>query len=88
MPITCDRPMVNCAAAGDIANGRYAVHLVNNGASRPATLNGLPANLKELRIYVTDGRRGMKEGDRIPVADGSATFTLEGGTFTTLIGSL
>jgi hypothetical protein len=88
MPITCDRPMINCAAAGDIASGVYAVHLVNNGASRETTLTGLPANLKVLRIYVTDARRGMKEGHRIPVTNGSAQFMLEGGTFTTLIGAI
>jgi hypothetical protein len=88
MPITCDRPMISCAAAGDIVNGAYAVHLVNNGASRETTLSGLPANLKELRIYVTDARRGMKEGHRIPVTNGTATFMLEGGMFTTLIGTI
>ena len=88
MPITCDRPRLTCAAAGDIANGVYAVHLVNTGASRQTTLTGLPAGLKELRIYVTDGQRGMKEGERIAVTDGSAKFLLEGGTFTTVIGAM
>jgi len=86
MPLGCDRPMINCAAAGDIANGRYAVHLVNSGATRQTTLNGLPASLKELRSYVTDGQRGMQEGERIAITDGSARFLLEGGAFTTLLG--
>lgn len=62
------------------------MHLVNNGATRPAILAGLPANLKELRVYVTDAQRGMKEGDRIPVANGTARFTLDNASFTTLIG--
>jgi hypothetical protein len=88
LPITCDRPMLTCAAAGDIANDVYAVHLVNNGASRETTLTGLPPGLKELRVYVTDARRGMQEGDPIQVTEGSASFMLEGGTFTTLMGSL
>jgi hypothetical protein len=77
---------VVAAAFGDIANGVYAVHLVNNGATRPATLAGLPTNLKGLRIYVTDAQRGMKEGKRIPVADGTARFTLDTTSYTTLMG--
>jgi hypothetical protein len=86
LPMACDGSAVACAAFGDIANGVYAVHLVNNGATRPATLTGLPANLKELRVYVTDSRRGMKEGDRIPVAEGTAQLTLDTASYTTLIG--
>ena len=86
LPIACDGSAVACAAFGDIANGVYAVHLVNNGATRPVTLTGLPANLKELRVYVTDGRRGMKESDRLPVADGTVQFTLDTASYTTLIG--
>jgi hypothetical protein len=86
LPIVCDGSTVTCAAFGDIANGVYAVHLVNNGATRPATLTGLPATLKELRIYVTDSQRGMKEGDRAAVTNGVAQFTLDTASYTTLIG--
>jgi hypothetical protein len=88
LPTTCDGSAVNCAAFGDIANGIYTVHLVNNGAERPTTLSGLPANLKELQIYVTDGQRGMKESNRIPITNGTAKFTLNTASYTTLIGSL
>ena len=87
LPITCDRPNVTSAAFGNIAAGGYAVHIVNNGASRAATLNGLPAGLQEMRVYVTDSERGMKEGKRVPVADGKAQFTLEAVSFTTLLGA-
>jgi len=86
LPIVCDGSAVSSAAFGDIANGVYTVHLVNNGATRPATLAGLPSSLKELRVHVTDGQRGMKEGQRIPVANGTAQFTLDTACFTTLIG--
>ncbi len=86
LPISCDGSAVACAAMGDIANGVYAVHLVNNGATRPATLTGLPANLKELRVYVTDSQRGMKESARLPVASGTVQFTLDAASYTTLIG--
>jgi len=84
MPITGDRPAVTCAALGDNARGVYALHIVNNGATRQATLTGLPDNVKELRIYVTDTRRGMDEGERVPVSNGRAQFTLDATSFTSL----
>jgi len=85
LPIICNSANVTSAAFGDIARGRYAVHIVNNGATRAATLSGLPASLKELRIYVTDSARGMKEGKRVPVLKGRAQFMLEAASFTTLL---
>jgi hypothetical protein len=85
LSLTSNSASVTCAAFGDIANGVYAVHLVNNGATRSATLAGLPTELRQLRIYVTDGERGMKEGKRVPVINGKAQFMLEAASFTTLI---
>ena len=85
LPIQVNRPGVNCVAFGDIANGRYAVHVVNNGAARQTTLSGLPDHVKELRVFVTDSRRGMEEGRHIPVYDGVAQFTLDAASFTTLM---
>ncbi len=85
LPVTCDRPGLTCAAFGDIANGTYAVHIVNNGAARQATLTGLPQGVKELRLWVTDTRRGMQEGARIPVVEGKAVLPLDATCFTTLI---
>jgi hypothetical protein len=87
LPVSCSRPDVTCAALGDVANGRYAVHLVNNGASRPAILRGLPDGVKELRVYVTDATRKMEEGARVPVVNGSASVVLEPTSFTTLVGT-
>jgi hypothetical protein len=86
LPISCDNPNVTSAAFGNIAAVDYAVHLVNNGASRAATLSGLPAGLKELRLYVTDSERGMEEGKRVPVVNGKTQFTLDAVSFTTLLG--
>jgi hypothetical protein len=86
LPISCSRPDVTCAALGDTASGRYAVHVVNNGASHPATLRGLPDGVKELRVYVTDATRKMEEAARIPVANGSASLVLAPASFTTLVG--
>lgn len=86
LPVSCGSPLLNCAAFGNIAEGEYTVHVVNNGAGRPVTVTGLPAGVSELRIWVTDQRRGMEEEKRIPVVDGRAEFTIEPMSFTTLIG--
>ena len=85
LPITCRSPNITSAAFGHLVKGEYAVHIVNTGATRSAMLNGLPANVQALRIYVTDSARGMKEGKRVPVINGKAQFTLEAASFTSLI---
>lgn len=85
LPVKCGKPGLACAAFGNIAEGAYTVHIVNNGATRAATVTGLPADVTQLRIWVTDAQRGMQEGSRIPVADGKAQFTLEAMSYTTLI---
>ena len=85
LPAKCDRPGLVCTAFGDIASGVYSVHVVNQGAARPATLTGLPAEVKQLRVWVTDEKRGMQEGAPIPVANGKAQFTLDATSYTTLV---
>lgn len=85
LPVKCDRPGITCAALGNIANGQYTLHIVNNGGSRPATVSGLPDTVKELRIWVTDKQRGMQEGARIPVSGGKASFTVDATSYLTLI---
>ncbi|MGA3096248.1 MAG: hypothetical protein ABSF25_07330 [Bryobacteraceae bacterium] len=85
LPAKCDRPGLVCTAFGDIAAGVYSVHVVNKGAARPTTLTGLPAEVKQLRVWVTDEQRGMQEGAPIPVANGKAQFTLDATSYTTLV---
>jgi O-glycosyl hydrolase len=85
LPVNCGKPNVTCAAFGNIAEGVYTVHLVNNGATRTTTLTGLPASVKQLRLWVTDSQRGMQEGARVPVTDGKAEFQLDSTSFTTLV---
>src|SRR5579863_8568737 len=84
----CGKSGVTCAAFGNIAEGSYTVHMVNNGPTRPAMVAGLPTGLKELRMWVTDRKRGMEEMGRIRVEDGKAQFTIDTMSFTTLIGTL
>lgn len=85
LPITSSHAALTAAAFGDLANQRYAVHLVNNGAARLATLRGLPEHIKTLRLFVTDSMRGMQEGKRVAVTNGKAQFTLAAACFTTLM---
>ena len=84
LPITCQQPNITCTAFGNIADGIYAIHVVNNGASRPATLEGLPSQVKALKVYVTDDKRGMAEKASVEVSNGKAELTLDAVSFTTL----
>ena len=84
LPVSCDRPSISSAAFGDIANEKYAIHLVNNGTTRQVTLNGLPDNVTKLRMYVTNGQKSMEECNLIPVVNGVAEFTLESAGYTSL----
>ena len=72
-------------AFGDIKDGIYSIHIVNNGAARKVTLNGIPGNVKELNLYVTDQIRGMEKDKTIDVNNGIAEFTVDSACFTTLI---
>ena len=51
------------------------------------SVTGLPEQVKQLRIWVTDKQRGMQEGERIPVTGGKAQFTLDATSYVTLIGA-
>jgi hypothetical protein len=86
--VKCNRPGITCAALGNIAEGVYTLHVVNNGGGRPATITGLPPEVKQLRIWVTDKQRGMQEGERIPVTGGKAQFTLDATSYVTLISTV
>jgi len=85
VPVTCDNPKVISCAFAD--HGTCVVHLVNNGAARTATVSGLPAGIKEMRVLVTDSGRGMQETGRVPVVQGTVELPLGGMTFTSLVGN-
>lgn len=85
LPISADRPNVSAAALGNSQKGTYAVHLVNNGATRRVTLTGMPTTVKKLRVYTTDKARSMQEGKALMLNKGTAQFTLDAGSYTTLM---
>lgn len=84
LPISANRPNIHCAALGDLARGAYAIHMTNNGASRMATVTGLPDAVKTMRVVVTDGHRGMQHVATKGVVNGKVSFLLEAQTFTSL----
>jgi O-glycosyl hydrolase len=85
IPAQSSSALVLPAACVDPARSVCAVHLVNNGASRAATIAGLPASVARMDVYVTDEKRGMEKLEPVSVKNGSAQFTLQGQTLTTLI---
>ena len=85
MPISCDRPNIDCAALGDNSKGIYAVHLVNNGTTREVTLTGLPASVKQLKLYTTTKALNMQDGGLVKVNNGQAKFKLLATSYTSLI---
>ncbi len=85
LPISNNSNQVDCVAFGDIKDGIYSVHIVNNGAARKVTLKGIPESVKELNLYVTDQSRGMDKDKSIQVNNGTAEFNLDSACFTTLI---
>ncbi|MGB7746055.1 MAG: hypothetical protein WBN75_02055 [Verrucomicrobiia bacterium] len=85
VPVTCDNPKVVACAFAD--HGACVVHLVNNGAARKAAVSGLPAGVKEMRVFVTDSRRGMLETVRVPVIRGTVRLPLDAMSFTSLAGN-
>jgi hypothetical protein len=85
LPFTCNKEEVNCAAFGSIARGEYAVHLVNNGAARQATVKGLPP-LTDIKAYATNSSLEMKEIQYAKAADGSIRIDLPPTAFVTITG--
>ncbi len=85
MNIKEDRPDVTCAALGDNTKGVYAIHVVNNGAARNASIAGLPSGVKSISIYVTDKDHAVHKGESIKVANGKANFHLNAVSYTTLV---
>jgi hypothetical protein len=81
----CDHAATSCAALVDPATGAVALHIVNDGAQRAATITGLPAATRELRVRVTDATRGMSELARVPANAGTARLTLPAWSFTTVL---
>jgi hypothetical protein len=84
LPVVCDRPNVTCAAIGNVGEGKYVLHIVNNGAERKVTLDGIPSVIHSFKIISTGKTLSMKEGPAVEVRKNEAIFILLSGCFTTL----
>ena len=84
MPVKTSAPYISCAAQGNNPTHTYAVHLVNNGATRSAIVMGLPSAVKKVKMYVTTKDINMKESV-LPVTNGEVKLTITTESYTTLI---
>ncbi len=85
MPVTCGKEDINCAAFANLSRGKYAIHIVNNGAEREVMIKGIPSGVKYFAVYVTDQLRGMEKAGEVQVINGNAGFKLAPAGFTSLI---
>lgn len=84
IPVSSSKKNVNCAAFGNMVRGEYAVHMVNNGADCEAVISGIPAEVKELKVYVTNTKDCMKE-TAVKVENGQVRVHLPAISFITLL---
>jgi O-glycosyl hydrolase len=82
---TCNSDALNCAAFGNIARGEYAVHIVNNGAGRQASVKGLPGDASVFEVFVTSETKGMEKTGEVTAVNGALQVNLLPASFTTLI---
>jgi hypothetical protein len=85
MPVEANHENFICAALGDNEKEIYTIHIVNNGASRQATLKGLPDITEWVKIYVTNNKSKMSQRRPVRVRNGEAMFTAEANSFITLL---
>jgi hypothetical protein len=85
MPVTSNQSNVECSGLGDRDRGIYIVHLVNNGATRPASLRGLPSDIQWIQMRVTNEKSSYATRRMIRVIDGVAAFEAETNSFITLL---
>ncbi len=85
LPVSCDRLYVTCAALGNNSVGKYAFHIVNNGAERKVVLSGIPEKVHSFKIFTTSKTLSMQEGNAVSVDKGEAKFILPSDCFTTLV---
>lgn len=84
IPVSSSKKNVNCAAFGNMVRGEYAVHMVNNGADCEAVISGIPAEVKKLKVYVTNTKDCMKE-TAVKVENGLVRVHLPAISFITLL---
>lgn len=85
LPFSCNKEEVNCAAFGNLARNEYAVHLVNSGAARTATIKGLPKNCTNIKAFATNSTLSKKEINVTKANNGNISVELPPTSFVTVI---
>ena len=84
VPASCDKQDLNVAAFVNIARGESAVHIVNNAASCPAVVSGLPAGSTCAVVHVTNAASNSV-AQCLPVRDGCVALDLLAESFISIL---
>ncbi|MCR4860221.1 MAG: AGE family epimerase/isomerase [Bacteroidales bacterium] len=80
VPAACDKQDVNVAAFVNVARGESAVHIVNNAASCPAVVSGLPQASSSAVVLVTNAASNSV-ARCVPVSGGRVELELPAESF-------
>ena len=84
VPLTVDKENVNTAAFYNKAQGKGALHVVNNGAACKAEISGLPASVSRAVVFVTNATQHAEER-AVDVSQGMATIDMPSESFVTVL---
>ena len=84
IPLTVDRENVNTAAFYNKAQGKGALHVVNNGAACKAEISGLPASVSDAVVFVTNASQDVEEMS-VKISQGIATIDMPAESFVTVL---
>ena len=84
IPLTVDKENVNTAAFYNKAQGKGALHVVNNGAACKAEISGLPASAGHAVVFVTNANQNAEE-QSVNVSQGIATIDMPAESFVTIL---
>lgn len=84
IPVSVDKDNINAAAMSNTVKGEAAVHIVNNGASCRAEINGLPLSATKATAYITNSNQHA-EAQQIAIADGKVEIFMPAESFVTII---
>ena len=85
IPIISGDELVTSAAFINPRKNNMAIHMVNKGATRTASISGIPQRIKELRVFTTNKNKSFESIKIVPVRNGTVSLELEGASFITLM---
>ncbi len=84
IPLAVDKENVNPAAFYNKAQGKGALHIVNNGAACKAEISGLPAHVSHAIVFATNASQNAEEKSA-NVSQGIATIDMPAESFVTVL---